>query len=78
MGDVVARLLNPRPISFHYKKPYADGEKPVHYDLSAEEVAVAFPELAVHDKNGHTIQTGNGATRTVTDLTANAPEFYRI
>ena len=31
MGDVSARLEALRPVTFHYKKPYADGEKPVQF-----------------------------------------------
>ncbi len=52
MGDASARLLALRPVTFHYKKPYANGEKPVQFGLIAEEVATAFPELAVFNAQG--------------------------
>jgi trimeric autotransporter adhesin len=52
MGDASARLLELRPVTFRYKKPYANGQKPVQYGLVAEEVEQAFPELAVVNKEG--------------------------
>lgn len=52
MGDTSARLHALRPVTFHYKKPYANGTKPVQYGLIAEEVAATFPELAVLNANG--------------------------
>ncbi|MGB7260307.1 MAG: tail fiber domain-containing protein [Pseudolabrys sp.] len=51
MGDLSATLMNLRPVTFRYKKPYADGSKPMQYGLIAEEVADALPYLAVF-KNG--------------------------
>ena len=52
MGDASARLLSLRPVSFRYKQPFADGGKPLQFGLIAEEVAVAFPELAVFNAEG--------------------------
>jgi hypothetical protein len=52
MGDVSARLEALRPVTFRYKKPFANGEKPVQYGLIAEEVAEAFPELTVRNAEG--------------------------
>ena len=52
MGDVSARLDTLRPVTFRYKKTYADGGKPVQYGLIAEEVAEVFPELAVFNNEG--------------------------
>ena len=49
MSDMLARL---RPVSFRYKKPYADGSKPIQYGLIAEEVAEVFPYLAVFNDKG--------------------------
>ena len=49
MGDMLARL---RPVSFRYKKPFADGSKPIQYGLIAEEVAEVFPYLAVYNTAG--------------------------
>jgi uncharacterized coiled-coil protein SlyX len=52
MGDASARLLELRPVTFHYKKPYDDGTKPIQYGLIAEEVAKVFPELTVYNEQG--------------------------
>ena len=52
MGDASARLEALRPVTFHYKKAYANGEKPVQFGLIAEEVAEVFPELAVRNDAG--------------------------
>jgi hypothetical protein len=47
MPDMSAMLGKLRPVTFRYKKPYADGSKPLRYGLIAEEVAEVFPALAV-------------------------------
>jgi Chaperone of endosialidase len=52
MGDASARLLALRPVTFRYKKPFANGEKPIQFGLVAEEVADVFPELAVFNDEG--------------------------
>jgi hypothetical protein len=52
MGDASARLLRLRPVTFRYKKPYADGGKPIQYGLIAEDVAQVFPELVVRNAKG--------------------------
>jgi chitodextrinase len=52
MSDVSAALLKLRPVTFRYKKPYADGAKPIQYGLIAEEVAEVLPDLAVFDADG--------------------------
>lgn len=52
MADTSRRLFQLRPVTFRYKQAYGDGSKPVQYGLIAEEVAEAFPELAVRDANG--------------------------
>ena len=49
MSDMLAKL---RPVTFRYKKPYDDGSKPIEYGLIAEEVAEAFPYLAVFNDKG--------------------------
>jgi hypothetical protein len=41
-----------RPVTFRYRQPFADGGKPVHYGLIAEEVASTMPSLAVFDEQG--------------------------
>src|SRR5205814_9869953 len=45
-----------RPVTFRYKKPYADGSKPLDYGLIAEEVADVFPDLVVKGEDGQ-VQT---------------------
>ncbi len=52
MGKASERLFKLRPVTFNYKKPYADGRKPLQFGLIAEEVAENFPELAVLDSEG--------------------------
>jgi hypothetical protein len=52
MGETSSGLLRLRPVTFRYKKPYADGSKPLDYGLIAEEVAEVFPDLAVKGADG--------------------------
>jgi hypothetical protein len=52
MADASDRLLQLRPVQFKYKKPNANGEKPIQYGLIAEEVAEVIPELVVTNKDG--------------------------
>jgi hypothetical protein len=52
MGDVTRGLMRLRPVTFRYKKPFADGSKPVQYGLIAEEVAEVYPELVAHSADG--------------------------
>ena len=52
MGDVSAPLMKLRPVTFRYKKPYADGAKPIQYGLIAEQVAEVLPDLAVFNADG--------------------------
>jgi len=52
MRDMSVTLMKLRPVTFRYKKPYADGAKPVQYGLIAEEVAEVLPDLAVFNKEG--------------------------
>jgi hypothetical protein len=52
MGDTSRRLLDLRPVAFRYRQPTSDGSHPIQYGLIAEEVADAFPELAVVDSTG--------------------------
>ena len=52
MGELSARLFALRPVTFRYKQPAADGSKPLDFGLIAEEVAAAFPELAVMGADG--------------------------
>jgi len=52
MGTISERLLRLRPVAFRYRKSLADGSKPLHYGLIAEEVAQVFPELVVYGRDG--------------------------
>ena len=58
MGSASDRLLRLRPVTFRYKKPFADGEKPIQYGLIAEEVAEVFPDLVAYgrDKRPETVK----------------------
>jgi Chaperone of endosialidase len=46
-------LLQLRPVTFRYKKPYEDGSKPLDYGLIAEEVADVYPDLVTKDADGN-------------------------
>jgi len=55
MGDATERLLELRPVVFHYKQEQTlpnGGEVPLEYGLIAEEVAEIFPDLVVYDEDG--------------------------
>src|SRR5665213_2186134 len=52
MGDMSAALMRLRPVTFRYKKPYANGDKSVQYGLIAEDVAETMPDLAVFNDKG--------------------------
>src|SRR4029079_19568961 len=55
MGDLTERLLELRPVVFHYKQEQSmpdDSEVPLEYGLIAEEVAEVFPDLVVYDEEG--------------------------
>ena len=52
MGDASSRLQALRPVTFRYKKAFANGEKPLQFGLIAEEVATTFPELTVFNAEG--------------------------
>ena len=52
MGDASDGLLQLRPVTFRYKKPYADGSMPLDYGLIAEEVAQVYPDLVVKGADG--------------------------
>jgi len=55
MGELTDRLLELRPVVFHYKQEpkLANGnEAPLEYGLIAEEVAEIFPDLVIYDEKG--------------------------
>jgi len=52
MGDASRNLMRLRPVTFRYKKPFADGSKPIQYGLIAEEVAEVYPDLVARSADG--------------------------
>jgi hypothetical protein len=52
MADASSLLPQLRSVTYPYKRPYADGSKPIDYGLIAEEVAEVYPDLVVTDTNG--------------------------
>jgi hypothetical protein len=52
MGAASNGLLHLRPVTFRYKKPFADGSKPIQYGLIAEEVAEVYPDLVARSADG--------------------------
>ena len=52
VGESSRRVLDLRPVTFLYKEPAHDGQKPLQYGLIAEEVAEVFPELVVYNAEG--------------------------
>jgi hypothetical protein len=46
MDGASSGLMRLRPVTFRYKKPFADGSKPIQFGLIAEEVAEVYPDLA--------------------------------
>jgi len=52
MGEASRNLLRLRPVTFRYKRPFADGSKPLQYGLIAEEVAAVYPDLVARSADG--------------------------
>jgi hypothetical protein len=52
MGDASDGLFRLRPVTFRYKRPFADGSKPVEFGLIAEEVAEVYPDMVVRSADG--------------------------
>jgi len=52
MGEASRDLMRLRPVTFRYKKPLADGSKPIQYGLIAEEVDEVYPDLVAHSADG--------------------------
>ena len=52
MGEASRDLMRLRPVTFRYKKPFADGTKPTQYGLIAEEVDEVYPDLVAHSADG--------------------------
>jgi len=56
MDDASGSIYRLRPVTYRYKKPYADGSDPVEYGLIAEEVDKVYPDLVARNADG-TIET---------------------
>ena len=52
MGEASRKLLQLRPVTFRYQKPFNDGSTPIQYGLIAEEVAQVFPDLVARSADG--------------------------
>lgn len=52
MADATDGLMKLRPVTFFYKKEYADGAHLRQYGLIAEEVAEVYPDLVQYDADG--------------------------
>ena len=52
MGDTSRGLMQLRPVTFRYQKPFDDGSKPIQYGLIAEEVADVYPDLVARSVDG--------------------------
>jgi trimeric autotransporter adhesin len=52
MGDATDDLMKLRPVTFYYKKEYADGPRLLQYGLIAEEVAEVYPGLVQYNDKG--------------------------
>lgn len=49
MGNLSDAVMQLRPVIFRYRNPAADGSKPLHFGLIAEEVDKIYPELVLRD-----------------------------
>jgi hypothetical protein len=52
MGDVSSAIFRLRPVTYRYKKEYANGPQATDYGLIAEEVAKVYPEMVVKGADG--------------------------
>jgi hypothetical protein len=52
MGAGTERLLDLRPVTFHFKPEVAGNKEALQFGLIAEEVAEVFPELVAYDEEG--------------------------
>jgi hypothetical protein len=52
MADASSDLMRLHPVTFRYKKPFADGSKPIQFGLIAEEVAEVYPDLVARSADG--------------------------
>ncbi|HXW71224.1 MAG TPA: tail fiber domain-containing protein [Methylocella sp.] len=52
MGTYSRGLYNLRPVTYHYKEPAGNENKPLEFGLIAEEVAQIYPDLVVYGRDG--------------------------
>lgn len=52
LGTSAGRVLGLRPVSYRYKRAYAQGSDQLQYGLIAEQVARLFPALVQYERNG--------------------------
>jgi hypothetical protein len=52
LGASAGRVLRLRPVSYRYKRAYAQGSDQLQYGLIAEQVARLFPALVQYEQNG--------------------------
>jgi hypothetical protein len=52
MAEASDGLMQLRPVTFRYKRPFDDGSKPIQYGLIAEEVAEVYPDLVARSVDG--------------------------
>jgi len=52
MGEASRALMRLRPVTFRYKKPFADGSQPLQFGLITEEVANVLPDLVAYGNDG--------------------------
>ncbi len=52
MGDASDGVMQLRPVTFRYKRPFDDGTQPLQYGLLGEEVAKVYPQLVVYAADG--------------------------
>jgi len=52
MNEDSRKILQLRPVTYHYKQASEDGNYPLEYGLIAEEVAKVYPDLVVYGTDG--------------------------
>lgn len=77
MGDESSKLMNLRPVTFHYK---SDPSQTKQYGLIAEEVAKVFPDLVVRGQNGdlESVQYHELAPMLLNELKKQRAEFIAL
>ncbi|HEY6346266.1 MAG TPA: tail fiber domain-containing protein [Bryobacteraceae bacterium] len=80
MGDASRAILQLRPVTFRYQKPFDDGSKPVQYGLIAEEVEEVFPDLVARsaDRQIETVKYQVLDSLLLNELQRQAPEIRTL